>query len=101
MNGVGWDGWPPNTGDALTGTIPLVRSVGYLYASLLWVLERMFCSVVEMSKPSALSVAGTGAADAPRASEVTTATKDDIMMAQSRSSWKDAGNETDERIRED
>jgi hypothetical protein len=46
----------------LTGIIPLVRSVGYEYASLLWLLDKIFWRVSEMSRPSAVTDEGMAAA---------------------------------------
>jgi hypothetical protein len=72
-------------GGELTGMIPLVRSVGYVYASLFCVLARMFCSVDEMSMPSAVADVGKGAAATLIARKTTEAvqamSEEEIMMA--------------------
>jgi len=65
----------------LTGIIPLVRSVGYVYPSLLWVLARIFCRPVGMSRRSAVTDVGRGAALSWVTRENATATSEEKIMA--------------------
>ena len=50
-----------------TGTMPLVKDVGYVYASLPSVFSRMLCSSNGISRPWAVADAGKGAATATEA----------------------------------
>lgn len=50
-----------------TGTMPLVREVGYVYALLPSVFRRIFCSSNGMSRPWAVADSGRGAATATEA----------------------------------
>lgn len=82
-----------------TGMIPLVRSVGYEYASLLSVFDKIFWRLWEIERPSAVADEGMAAAWTWRAHDRERARNAEIILGygEERTTAKESHNDTDRK----